>query len=83
MHPWKQIIRGETVEEETMRCFMCLEYIPSSDGDTKKLLEHITTVHCAECHVEKLAEMCGEEEARHGTVEMYIPGMVCRKGSVN
>ena len=64
MHPWKQIIRGETEEEETMRCFMCLEYIPCSDGDTEKIKEHITTVHCAECHVEKLAEMCGEAEER-------------------
>ena len=69
MHPWKQIIRGETKEEETMICFMCLEYIPSSDGDKKKLLEHITTVHCAECHVEDLAEICGEvveREEREG-----------------
>ena len=47
-----------------MRCFMCLEYVPCSDGDTEKMTEHITTVHCAECHVEKLAEMCGEAEER-------------------
>ena len=64
MHPWRQIIRGETEEEETMRCFMCLEYIPCSDGDTEKIKEHITTVHCAECNMEKLAEMCGEAEER-------------------
>ena len=43
---------------------MCLEYIPSSDGDTEKIKHHITTVHCAECNVEKLAEMCGEAEER-------------------
>ena len=43
---------------------MCLEYIPCSDGDTEKIKEHITTVHCAECNVEKLAEMCGEAEER-------------------
>ena len=64
MHPWKQIIRGETKEEETMRCFMCLENIPCSDGDTGKIKEHITKVHCAECNVEKLAEMCGEAEEK-------------------
>ena len=66
MHPWKQIIRGETKEEETMRCFMCLEYIPCSNGDIEKIKEHITTVHCAECHVETLSEMCGEAEEREG-----------------
>ena len=49
---------------ETMRCFMCLEYVPCSDGDKNKLLEHITTVHCAECHVEDLAKICGEVEER-------------------
>ena len=47
-----------------MRCFMCLEYISCSDGDTEKIKEHITTVHCAECHVEKLVEMCGVAEER-------------------
>ena len=47
-----------------MRCFMCLEYIPCSGGDTEKIKEHITTVHCAECNVEKLTEMCGEAEER-------------------
>ena len=64
MHPWRQIIRGETEEEETMRCFMCLEYIPCSGGDTEKIKEHITTVHCAESNVDKLVEMCGEAEER-------------------
>ena len=64
MHPWRQIIRGKTEEEETMRCFMCLEYIPCSDGDTEMVRGHITTVHCAECHVEKLAEMWGEAGGR-------------------
>ena len=43
---------------------MCLEYIPCSNGDKEKINEHIITVHCAECHVEKLAEMCGEAEER-------------------
>ena len=43
---------------------MCLEYIPCSGGDTEKIKEHITTVHCAECNVETLAEMCGEAEER-------------------
>ena len=47
-----------------MRCFMCLEYIPCSDGVIEKIKEHITTVHCAECHVEDLAEICGEVEER-------------------
>ena len=47
-----------------MRCFMCLEYISCSDGDTEKIKEHITTVHCAECNVETLVEMCGEAEER-------------------
>ena len=64
MHPWRQIIRGGTQEEETMICFMCLEYIPSSDGDTEKIKEHITTVHSAECNVEKLVEMCREAMER-------------------
>ena len=48
----------------TIRCFMCLENIPCCDGDTEKIKEHITTVHCAECNVEKLAELCREEEER-------------------
>ena len=43
---------------------MCLEYVPCSVGDTEKIKHHITTVHCAECNVEKLAEMCGEAEER-------------------
>ena len=47
-----------------MRCFMCLEYIPCSDGDTEKIKEHINRIHCAECNVEKLAEMCREAEER-------------------
>ena len=47
-----------------MRCFMCLDYIACSEGDTEKIKEHITTVHYAECHVEKLAEMCEEAEER-------------------
>ena len=64
MHPWRQIIRGETQQEETLRCFMCLEYIPYSVDDTEKIKEHITTVHCAECHVEKLVKMCGEAEEK-------------------
>ena len=64
MHPWKEIIRGETKKEDTMRCFMCLENIPCSDGNTENLKDHITTVHFAECHVEKLAEMCGEAEKK-------------------
>ena len=43
---------------------MCLEYISSSDDDTEKIKEHITTVHCAECNVKKLVEMCREAEER-------------------
>ena len=64
MHPWRQIVRGETKEVVTIRCFMCLENIPCCDGDTEKIKEHITTVHSAECHVEELVEMCGEAEER-------------------
>ena len=43
---------------------MCLEYISCSGGDTEKMKEHITTIHCAKYHVEKLAGMCGEAEER-------------------
>ena len=43
---------------------MCLEFLTCFDGDKEKIKEHITTVHCAECNVEKLAEMCGEVEER-------------------
>ena len=64
MHPWRQIVRGGTKEGEAMRCFMCLENIPSSDGDMENVKKHITTVHCAKCNVEKLADMCREAEER-------------------
>ena len=47
---------------QNMRCFMCLEYITCSDGDTEKVKEHITTVHYTECNVEKLVKMCKEAE---------------------
>ena len=47
-----------------MRCFMCLENIPCSDGGSEKIEEHITRVHYAECHVEKLVKMCEEAEER-------------------
>ena len=43
---------------------MCLEYILCSDGDTDMIMKHITKVHCAECHLEELAEMCSKEEDR-------------------
>ena len=59
------MIRGGTQEEQTMRCFMCLENIPCSDGDTGKIKEHITKVHCAECNVEKLTLLkCVERQRR-------------------
>ena len=43
---------------------MCLDFLTCFYGDKEKIKEHITTVHCAECNVEKLAEMCGEAEER-------------------
>ena len=47
-----------------MRCFMCLENISCCDGDIEMVNKHITTVHCAECNLETLVEMCGEAEER-------------------
>ena len=45
---------------------MCLENIVCCDGDTGKIIEHITKVHSAECHLETLVEMCVEAEEREG-----------------
>ena len=47
-----------------MRCFMCLNNIPCYVGDTEKVKEHLTSVHCAECNVENLTEMCREAEEK-------------------
>ena len=54
MHPWKTIIRGNTQEEETTTCFMCLKQETHNDFEN-----HISTFHAAKIRLE---EMCREAE---------------------
>ena len=46
MHPWKNIIKGNTGELETKACFTCLERIPCSD-DRIELKLHLFNFHSA------------------------------------
>ena len=55
---------------------MCLEHIPCSNDDTDKLKEHITTVHCAECHVEELVELCSKVEKREEGEEWSLEDII-------
>ena len=60
MHPWKKIIRGNTQDEETTTCFMCL-------NQETKFEKHITKFHAATCPTDKLDEMCREAEEKRAT----------------
>ena len=62
MHPWKKIIRGNTQEEETTTCFMCLKR-----ETNLKYEKHMTKFHSATCHMARLDEMCREAEAEQVT----------------
>ena len=53
MHPWKKIIRGNTQEEETTTCFMCLKRVTNL-----KFEKHMTKFHAATCPMARLDEMC-------------------------
>ena len=62
MHPWKKIIRGNTEEEETTTCFMCLKRV-----NNLKYEKHMTKFHAATCPMARLDEMCREAEAEQAT----------------
>ena len=62
MHPWKKIIRGNTQEEETTTCFMCLE-----QETNLKFEKHMTKFHSAKCPIVKLDEMCRKAEGEQAT----------------
>ena len=62
MHPWKKIIRGNTQEEETTTCFMCLKRVTNL-----KLEKHMTKFHAATCPMARLDEMCREAEEEQAT----------------
>ena len=62
MHPWKKIIRGNTQEEETTTCFMCLKRVTHL-----KYEKHMTKFHAATCPMARLDEMCREAEAEQVT----------------
>ena len=62
MHPWKKIIRGNTQEEETTTCFMCLERVTNL-----KFEKHMTKFHAATCPMARLDEMCREAEEEQAT----------------
>ena len=61
MHPWKNIIKGNTEELETKACFICLERVTCSDDDIELKL-HLFKVHSAKVHLKELVEMCTEAE---------------------
>ena len=63
MHPWKKIIKGNTKEEKTKACFICLERIPCSE-DEIELKVHLLKIHSANVHYKELVEMCTEAEER-------------------
>ena len=63
MHPWKNIIKGNTVELNTKACFICLERIPCSDDDIELKL-HLYRVHSSKAHLKELVEMCTEAKER-------------------
>ena len=62
MHPWKKIIRGNTQEEETTTCFMCLERVTNL-----KFEKHMTKFHAATCPMARLDEMCKKAEQEQAT----------------
>ena len=62
MHPWKKIIRGNTQEEETTTCFMCLNRETNLEFE-----KHMTKFHAATCPMARLDEMCREAEAEQAT----------------
>ena len=65
MHPWKNIIKGKTDQQpETKACFMCLERIPSADGNIEEFKEHLSNFHLAKHHLEELVTMCSEVEEK-------------------
>ena len=64
MHPWKNIINGNTEELETKSCFICLAKIPCSDGNMEEVKQHLINVHSAKDHLEELVEMCTEAEEK-------------------
>ena len=65
MHPWRLIINGKTEKDnDTIVCFMCLESVPYTKETKDKFMEHMTTVHSADCSVEFLSKMCQEAEER-------------------
>ena len=63
MHPWKNIINGNTEELTTKACFICLERIPFSDDDIELKL-HLFKVHSVKFHLKELVWMCREAELR-------------------
>ena len=63
MHPWKEIIRGNTKELGTKACFICLERIPCSDDDIE-LKQHLFKIHSVKVHLKELVEMCTQAEER-------------------
>ena len=64
MHPWKQIIRGETKEETaTITCFMCLKRT-ATNSKKNKFKKHMTKIHSATCSMENLTQLCKDEEER-------------------
>ena len=63
MHPWKNIIKGNTKELETNACFICLERLPCSDDDIELKL-HLFKFHFVKVHLKELVEMCAEAEER-------------------
>ena len=62
MHPWSKIIRGNTQEEETTTCFMCLNRETNLEYE-----KHMTKFHAATCPMARLDEMCREAEAEQAT----------------
>ena len=71
MHPWKNIIKGNTKELETKACFICLERIPCSDDDVELKL-HLFKVHSAKVHLKELVEICTEVEQKEERVGWSI-----------
>ena len=63
MHPWKNIIKGNTKELKSKACFICLERIPCSDDDIELKL-HQFKVHSVKVHLKELVDMCTQAEER-------------------
>ena len=71
MHPWKKIIRGNTQEEETTTCFMCLKR-----ETNLKYEKHMTKFHAATCPMARLDEMCREAEAEQATESLNFDEII-------